>query len=72
MKKINTIKIKIKKVEKFKTRQDFAHEREYFVSIHFLIGENILNKTKPITEANIKSFIKSKIVPKIILKSMQK
>jgi hypothetical protein len=71
MKKIKIKVIRIKKTEKFRIKQDFDQEREYFSEIHFLNGENILNKTNPINEAKINNFIKSKIVPKIILKSMQ-
>lgn len=61
---------KIKNVEKFKIRQDFDQEREYFSSSHFLAGENILKRTNPATEANISSLIKSKRVSKIMVKSM--
>ena len=60
-----------KKAKKFKTRQDLVQEREYFSLIFFLNGENILNKTNPTKEARINNFIKSKIDPKIIDKSMQ-
>ena len=71
IKKMKTRVIKTKKVEKFKIKQDFDQEREYFSEIHFLIGEKILNRTKPINEARINNFNKSNIVPKIIPKSIQ-
>ncbi len=69
---MKTAVIKIKNEEKFNIKQDFDQEREYLVSIHFLSGENNLNKINPAILVIKSNLTNSKIISKIMVKSMQK